>query len=339
MKLSPHVRLRYSRRDRTIATCHPQKIEEHYRFRSASQSKTVFYALHIPYRLTLSNIECFFGEEIFVIGLRRLNYPCKLGTLVRTEFGRSLSSISRAFKYCVQHVYSSFLGKLSDNLDFYADNFSLYAEAIRTKLTKIGVRHLPGNYNLCGFIDNTNHKACRQGGGLVAPGVVGSERHDLLLQRAFFCTHKYCHELKWQTVVFPNGLIGHSFGGLSAKRNDVNDLNDSNINGLMADAQLNKQRQYKLFGDGIYPTMSPILSKHRGHPLTARKQLENSGQSSIRGSIEWPYADISNQFAFVDFRKNMKLRLSPVKETFFTAILLSSLYCILNSNTTGSYFG
>ena len=108
MKLSPHVHLRYPRRDRTIATYHPQEIEELFRFRSASQLKTVFNALQIPYRVTLSNGEWFFGEEIFVIGLRRLNYPCKLGTLVRTEFGRSVSSISRAFKYFVQHVYSNF---------------------------------------------------------------------------------------------------------------------------------------------------------------------------------------------------------------------------------------
>jgi hypothetical protein len=80
------------------------------------------------------------------------------------------------------------LGKLSDNLDFYVDNFPLYAEAIRTKLTKIGVPHLPGNYNVCGFIDNTNHKTCRPGGGPVAPRGVGAERHDFLFQRAFFCT-------------------------------------------------------------------------------------------------------------------------------------------------------
>jgi hypothetical protein len=63
MKLSPHVHLRYPRRDRTIATYHPQEIEELFRFRSASQLKTVFNALQIPYRVTLSNGECFLAKR------------------------------------------------------------------------------------------------------------------------------------------------------------------------------------------------------------------------------------------------------------------------------------
>jgi hypothetical protein len=101
--------------------------------------------------------------------------------------------------------------------------------------------NIPGTYCICGFIDNTNQKCCRPGGGPVAPGGVRAERHDFDLQKAFYSKYKHVHGLKWQTVVFPDGMIGHAFGGLGAKRNDLNDLVDSDINNMLAAIQLGHQ--------------------------------------------------------------------------------------------------
>lgn len=338
IRLPHHEHIQYPRRDRTIDSYEAQDIEEQFRFRNALQLRQVLATLRIPHRVNLGNGEWFFGEEIFLIGLRRLNYPCKLITLVRTEFGRSVSSLSRAFKYFVLHIYGTFLNKLTTLSPLFVNNFDTYAESIRVKLEELGVPFQQGTYNICGFIDNTNEKTCRPGGGPVAPGGPGAERHPFQLQRGFFSVHKHCHGLKWQTVIFPDGMIGHAFGGLGAKRNDLNDLYDSQLNNLLVNAQVNMVKQHKVYGDGIYHVhLSHICSKHIGN-ITIRQQLENDGQKSVRESVEWPYADVLNKFAFLDFLKNMKLRLSPVKETYFTSMLLCNIYCILNSNITGSFF-
>ncbi len=87
IRLPHHEHIQYPRRDRTIDSYEAQDIEEQFRFRNALQLRQVLATLRIPHRVNLGNGEWFFGEEIFLIGLRRLNYPCKLITLVRTEFG------------------------------------------------------------------------------------------------------------------------------------------------------------------------------------------------------------------------------------------------------------
>ena len=182
-------------------------------------------------------------------------------------------------------------------------HFEYYAECIRQKLESINMIYAPGNYSICGFIDNTNEKLCRPGGGPRAPGGPGAERYSYLLQKAFYCKFKRCHALKWQTFVFPDGCIGHAFGGLGGRRNDIDDLNQSEINQKLANVQLNCPKQHKGFGDGIYPWLSHIRSKHRGN-LTVRQVLENSGYCSVRESVEWIYSEISSRFEFLDFRKN-----------------------------------
>jgi hypothetical protein len=84
-------------------------------------------------------------------------------------------------------------------------------------------------------------------------------------------------------MVFPDGMIGHAFGSLGAKRNDLNDLHDSNINNMMMhDVQLGNDFQYKIFGNGIYPHLAHAHSKIRSDvDLTALEHIKNNGHSSV----------------------------------------------------------
>lgn len=190
----------------------------------------------------MDNRETFTGEEIMLIALRRLNYPCKLSALVRHEFGRTVTSLSLAFKRFSDHIYHYFLAKLTNNFGFFERYFKEYSLSIEEKLRKLNV-NITGRYFICGFIDNSNQKCCRPGGDLVAPGGVGAERMEFDLQRNFYSKHKHLYGLKWQTVVFPDGMIGHALGGMGAKGNDLNDLVDSNINEMLAAIQLGNQFQ------------------------------------------------------------------------------------------------
>lgn len=89
-------------------------------------------------------------------------------------------------------------------------------------------------------------------------------------------------------------------------------------------------RLYRKYGDGIFPVLSCLLSRHRGHILDGRETLENSGMSSVREPVEWLYGDISSKFPFFDFAKNKKLRQSPVGETYFVCMLLNNCYITMN---------
>lgn len=69
------------------------------------------------------------------------------------------------------------------------------------------------------------------------------------------------------------------------------------------------------------------------------QELDNSGHSSIRECVQWIYSAITNLFAYVDYKKNMKLLKSPSVNLFFiSCMILHNCYCIMNSNITGKYF-
>ncbi len=55
--------------------------------------------------------------------------------------------------------------------------------------------------------------------------------------------------------------------------------------------------------------------------------------------MEWIFGEIVSYFKFVDFKKNLKLGLSPVGKTYMvSALLRNALTCLYGSNTA-EYFG
>ena len=82
VKLPPHLHMSFPRRDRTIASYSHQEIPELFRFRTAEQLQRMLKVLNFPEKVVLEGGETFTGEEILLIGLRRVNYPCKLIALV-----------------------------------------------------------------------------------------------------------------------------------------------------------------------------------------------------------------------------------------------------------------
>ena len=189
---------------------------------------------------------------------------------------------------------------LTRMIPFWSDYFEAFAEKIRRKLIRKGHDGgQPGAFRPCCFIDCTVIASCRPGSGPADDGE-NAPRYNNFVQMAFYNGWKHYHGTKWQSVESPIGICTDMFGPRSFKRCDLNLLEASNINNKMAQVQAGKpaNMQKCLFGDGIYPADTHLLSRAFG---------DGDGMASIRISNEWNYGITANLFPFIKWRAAQKL--------------------------------
>jgi len=69
--------------------------------------------------------------------------------------------------------------------------------------------------------------------------------------------------------------------------------------------------------------------------FTENMQAFNEAMSAVRVSVEWLFADVLNDFKFLDFKNNLKLGLSAVGKHYIVAALLrNTLTCLYGNNTS-----
>ncbi len=153
--------------------------------------------------------------------------------------------------------------------------------------------------------------------------------------------HKRVHSLKFQSVVAPNGLIANLYGPVEGRRHDAAMLV---MSGLMDELE---QHSFDpngaplcIYGYPAYPhqihLQRPFQQRQR---LTPEQEAFNQSMSQVRVSVEWIFGELVSYFKFVDFKKNLKLGLSPVGKTYMvSALLRNALTCLYGSNTA-EYFG
>ena len=62
-----------------------------------------------------------------------------------------------------------------------------------------------------------------------------------------------------------------------------------------------------------YPHRPQLQGPFKGARLTQNEKDWNSTMSSVRVSVEWIFKGIINYFKFLDFKKNLKVQLSAVR--------------------------
>ena len=60
--------------------------------------------------------------------------------------------------------------------------------------------------------------------------------------------------------------------------------------------------------------------------------------SQLRVSVEWVFGDIANYFAFLDFKKNLKIQLSAVGKMYMVCALLTNSHTCLYKSMTSRFF-
>ena len=241
---------------------------------------TVKEALGIPDNFRTSNRLLVDGIEGLCIFLKRLAYPCLYYEFM-TRFGRPVPQYCIIFHGIMDQIYERFKHLLTDfNVPFLSPKkLDEYADAIKRKGAALN--------NCFGFIDGTVRRICRP-------------RRD---QEVVYNGHKKIHALKFQSVALRNGLLGNMFGPLERKRHDCALLRISQL--------LPKLNQHAfgingnalcLYGDPAYPLRIHLHSSYL-NTTTAQQKAYNKSMSQVRVSVEWLFADITNWYAFIDFKK------------------------------------
>ena len=158
-------------------------------------------------------------------------------------------------------------------------------------------------------------------------------------QKIVYNGHKRVHALKFQSVVAPNGLIAHLFGPMEGRRHDCALLNASGLLQQLQNFSHDLQgHPLCIYGDPAYPIRAHLISPFQGAGLTDDQKAFNKAMSACRISVEWVFNDITNYFKFMDFKKNLKIGLSPIGKMYIVCALLHNARSCMYPNLTSKYF-
>ena len=147
------------------------------------------------------------------------------------------------------------------------------------------------------------------------------------------------HGIKFQSVVAPNGLMASLFGPVEGRRHDSGMLVDSGL--------LQELSHYSfapdgtplcIYGDPAYPLHVHLQGPFKGAHLTPPEVQFNKAMSQVRVSVQWLFGNIVNYFAFLDFKKNLKIGLSPVSKMYIVCALLRNAHSCLYQSSTSKFF-
>ena len=100
-------------------------------------------------------------------------------------------------------------------------------------------------------------------------------------------------------------MIANLAGPYEGRKHNSGMLTDS---GLMMQLQQyshgTNRNSLCIYGDPAYPLRLQLQAPFRGPRLTNNQALYNKSTSKVRVAVEWVFADITNYFAFLDFKKN-----------------------------------
>ncbi|XP_064631647.1 uncharacterized protein LOC135489941 [Lineus longissimus] len=275
-------------------------------------------ALGIPPVYKAADRSIVTGHDGLRMLLRRLVYPNRLCELDK-EFGRPKSVLSAIITTVLEDVYSRFRTKFT-GLDAHPwmtiATIRHFADAVHEKGAALR--------NCWGFIDSTPRPICR----------------PTVNQRLCFSGHKRVHCLKFQSVVAPNGLIVNLYGPVEGRRHDSGMLRMSNLLAelVRVNYRLIDNTPMCLYGDPAYPIRDQLLAPFRGAVVTDEQRAFNKSMSAVRECVEWQFGKIVLNFAFLDFKKNLKLYLQPVGKLYMVGALFSNCHTCLNGSVTSTYF-
>ena len=260
------------------------------------------------------------GEECLLIYLKRMAYPCRLVQMQRF-FGRSKGYLSEAVNYMQHYLYDDFAVKLVQTIDW---------DRIRPKLKEFArAIHRKGApfTTLALLLDGTFRYIARPG---------GRKRN----QRSMYSGRKKGHGLNYQGLGSPDGILIQVFGPKRGPTHDLTLLRDADTEQQLRDFATVGGTQYVCFGDLGYTRSDVIQCPHKciGGHLSPDELQFNNAMKKIREPIEWAFGRVLQIFPFVDYKKNLKIRLQPVAKMFATTAFLTNCITCMQGHQTADYF-
>ena len=139
--------------------------------------------------------------EAFLILLYRLANACKWDDVVRIFGPHKHSKVSDVFGQVITHILAHFCLNLPNTSGLPAT----FVHLLKKKKPNPSIYRKGGVLSNCvAFLDGTARRIAR----------------PRRCQQACFSGHKRYHALKYQFLVFPDGIIGDLYGPLEGRRND-----------------------------------------------------------------------------------------------------------------------
>lgn len=267
-------------------------------------------AMKLPQQMYTDNRISFTDLEGLVIMLRRLSFPNALHHLVPV-FGRDLSSISRIFNSMLEHVYTKYQNTIrlshlvnQRRVREYAASITRYNEAI---------------IDVWAFIDGTHKNIARP--------------RNKKVQSETYNGHDRTNQLRYQTILTPDGLAVSVHGPWVGIRNDIRMWRESEVEEeLWPIVNQMPDTIYMVYGDAAYQgerlVMHPFIDPRQSNQISFNYRL-----SQLRVRIENYFAKSFNLFSFTAFKQYQRHGQMPVGLFFFVSVLFTNIHtCLYGGN-------
>lgn len=137
----------------------------------------------------------------------------------------------------------------------------------------------------------------------------------------------------------PDGIIAHLDGPHPGSRHDCYLLTMSKLLDVLDDKfKTSDGHSYVLYGDQAYGLHNHLIVPYKSSSLTEAQEEFNKRMSKVRECVEWEFGKVTRYWAFIDFKKGLKLHLQQVGKIYAIAVLLSNIHTTFEGSQTSSYF-
>ena len=295
---------------RSIADIPDSVALESFRFR-VSEIFQLRLLLHIPAVFDCGDRLHCSGDEALMILLARLA-TTKRKVDIAADFNRCPSSVSLIWNCLATYLRDTWTHVYKFNETRVTTNLQRYSSAIFSKGAPLD--------NVWGFIDGT----CRE---------IARPTKD---QSLFYSGHKHYHNIKYQVIVTPNGLLSHLFGPGMGAQNDMGVFHLSCLEDLMSSPAFDN---HVVFGDGGYATIGHLMSPIDKLQLSPDEAEYNEAFRLPRLRVEHGFMRVTQLFSMFQKPSLLRIRSCPVGLFYEMAVLFTNLRtCLDGGNQISSYF-
>jgi hypothetical protein len=159
------------------------------------------------------------------------------------------------------------------------------------------------------------------------------------MQKDVFSGHKRLHGIKFQSLLTPDGLISVLLGPWIGKRHDARMLSESELRACLERFCRDENGDvYAIYGDGGYTDMEFMFSPFQGESLSSDECKFNRAMSGVRIAVEWGFGKVVCLWSFLDFKKKLKIWLSPIAVLYEVAVFLTNVHTCFAGCTCSDYF-
>lgn len=121
-------------------------------------------------------------------------------------------------------------------------------------------------------------------------------------------------------------MIVNLFGRVEGRRHDASILAISGLLPQLGRITKPDGEPYVVYEDPAYRMSAHIISPFKGAHLAQLQQQFNRKMTEVRVSVEWGIGKIIQYFAYLDFRKNLKVLLQRAAKYYVVGALLTNCH-------------